>query len=672
MMKKLLISFAAIAASISCVKENTVTDNSPVEMIEVTLNAGVPEIIDPSAGVNSNPTQQGSQSTRTQIVDDKTVLWTPGDKIKMCFDVQPNFSSKRYGPTAEFESSGLEASKKTSFKGSINMTNAGSYGIVAYPASISFESSGETWSDFKTVVSYDLQSSQDAIEGTFAPDLNLSWATVTKTDVNSNASSKTPINVTFKNLCALIKVVLPVQDYKINEINISSESNGLTGDRSLSWEATSSKQELKLSSFKSAVNEVTLAKKDGSALTPEASYYAVIWPGSHNSLTFTFTDDQGRTCAKTLKPESGTINCEVGKVTEIKIKNALEFKEAEPELTVSTSAMNFVAGGGDETFTFNTNKDWTITSDQLWLTLDQTSGKPNRENITVKATCEENAAYTSRTANITISAGGLTKTIKVTQEAAVKVISLSVSTTSLNNFSGPGSTSSFTITCNDNWTITEIPDWVTLSRTSGTESASPVTVEVTAKQCFIFQGRKGSFVISAGDQVKYINLTQSGPTSLSIGDLVDYASDLQDGQAYAIESYNQRGNYWNCTNVSDYPLAYSGKASGIQFFRFAFVYHKDDSKGNSSDTNYNSRSTGTWQLCSSGTYLASDFKFNKKNIADAMYIAHSNRWGNDKTSDIDMVKPGGTDCIWYSGGYYWGGTGAGNRKWLIYKVNAQY
>ena len=647
-MKKVFLFFAAVAALASCAKENPVTENPVSEPQEVTIEAV-------------------AATTKTQLVDGTNVQWTPGDKIKMCFDVQPNFSNKRYGPTAEFESQGSEVSEKTYFKGSINMANAGAYGFVAYPSTISFESSGETWSDFKTNVSYDLSSSQPAAANTFAPNLNLSWAAVTKTEVNNNASSQSPINVTFKNMCALIKVTLPAEEYNVNNILIESTSAGLTGDRSLTWVAESSKQELMLGNFKSAVNEVSLANADGSNLTAGASYYAVVWPGQHNGLTFTFTDENGLVCVKNLNK---TVNCEVGKITEINVKT-LEFKEAEPELTVSLTTMEFVAGGASKTFTFNTNKNWTITSDQTWLTLSETSGVASKEDISITATCAENTAYTSRTANIKISAGGLTNTIKVTQDAAKKVVSLAVSTDNI-SISGQGGTASFTVTCNDNWTITDIPDYVTLSRTSGTESASPVTVTVTAKQNFFYNKRSKSITIKSNSDntlVKYISISQNGVVSFTIGEAVGKAGDMQNGQAYIIRNNSNNDYYWRAQNSK---LAYATWASGASI-AFAFVYHRDDSKGKSSDDRYTSVSTGAWQSCHTEAYLDSKFDVYYKNISSAVYVANSNRWGSDKGNDIDMCQIGSTYSIaWNGSKYLWGSTNEGNRKWLVYKAVPQY
>ena len=647
-MRKVFVFFAAVAAVLSCTKETPVSEINPEKSV-VTINAGAP-------------------TTKTQLVDGTDVQWTPGDKIKMCFDVKPNSLSKRYGPTADFESQSQEVSESASFKGEIDMSAAGDYGFVAYPASVKFVSSGESWSDFKTEVSYDLSSLQNATEGTFAQNLNLSWAVVTKTQVNNNASSHTPINVTFKNLCALIKVTLPAEEYNVSEIRIESTSAGLTGDRSLSWEATTSKQELKLGDFKNAVNEVTIANEDGTNLTAGASYYAVVWPGQHSGLKFIFTDKDGKECIKNLNK---TVTCKTAEITEINVKS-MEFKEAEPELTVNTNNLEFAAIGGNANISFTTNKDWAITTDaSLWLEISPKSGNASKEDISVNVRCYENALYQSRTGNITISAGGLTKTIKVTQAAAIKTISLSVSTTSL-SVAGQGGTASFTVTCNDNWTITDIPDWMILSQTSGTESTSAITVNVTVKQNLFYNSNNKSITIRSNSDnsvVKYISISQKGVSSFTIGEAVGKAGDMQDGQVYIIRNNSNQNYYWRALSGN---LVYNTWTDGAMSITYAFIYHRDDSKGKSSDNRYTSVSTGAWQSCHTGNYLASDFKVNVNKLS-AVYVANSNRWGSDKGNDIDMCQIGSNYSIaWNGSKYLWGSLDEGNRKWLVYKANPQY
>ena len=659
-MKKLFVLFAAVAAFASCAKENP-TSNSNEQIVTIQASAPAPETPVPSASSANRP------ETKTQLVDGINVQWTPGDKIKMCFDVK-TWVSNNVWTGVEFENSGNDVSESATFMGSADVNNAQDYGFVVYPTSFKFDSRtyGSSDANYTTTISHVLPATQPAVEGTFANNLNLSYAPVTKKQVTNNISYKDPIKVTFKNMCALIKVTLPAENYNVKEILVES-ANGLTGEYSMLWEATSTKQTLKLNSFKSEVKEVTIANEDGSNLTPGASYHAVVWPGQHNGLTFTFTDENGLVCVKNLNK---TVNCEVGKITEINVKT-LEFKEAEPELTANSSSMTFVAGGAQKTFSFNTNKNWTISSDQSWLKLSQTSGEASKEDISITATCAENTAYTSRTAKITISAGGLTQTIEVTQEAAKKVVSLAVSTSSM-SFSGKGGTSSFTITCNDNWTITDIPDWLTLSQTSGTESTSAVTVNVTAKQNLFYNSNSKSITIRSNSDntiVKYISISQKGVASFTIGEAVGKAGDMQDGQVYIIRNNSNQNYYWRVLSGN---LVYNTWTDGAMSITYAFIYHRDDSKGKSSDDRYTSVSTGAWQSCHTGNYLASDFKVNV-NKSSAVYVANSNRWGSDKGNDIDMCQIGSTYSIaWNGSKYLWGSTSEGNRKWLVYKAVPQY
>ena len=656
-MRKYFYYFAAIAALASCAKENPVNENPISEPQEVTIQAVAP-------------------STKTQLVDGTDVQWTPGDKIKMCFDVKAWQNSCSW-TGVEFENSGEVVSESASFTGDVDLSkiNVQDYGFVVYPTTFKFESKTGSYSaNYTTTISHVLPSVQPAVDNTFASDLNLSYAPVTKKQVTNNISYKNPIEVTFQNMCALIKVTLPTDNYNVKEILVESASKGLTGEYSMLWEAASNKQTLTLNSFKSEVKEVTIANEDGRNLTPGASYYAVVWPGQHSGLTFTFTDDKGLECVKDL---SKAVNCEVGKITEINVKT-LEFKEAEPELTVNSSSMTFVAGGAEKTFSFNTNKNWTITSDQTWLTLSETSGVASKEDISITATCAENTAYTSRTANITISAGGLTRTIKVTQEAAKKVVSLAVSTDNI-SISGQGGTASFTVTCNDNWTITNIPDWLRLSQTSGTESASAVTVNVTVKQNLFYTSNDKSITIKSNSDntvVKYIRITQKGVASFTIGEAVGKAGDMQNGQVYIIRNNSNQNYYWRALSGN---LVYNTWTDGAMSITYAFIYHRDDSKGKSSDGRYTSVSTGAWQSCHTGNYLASDFKVNV-NSSSAVYVANSNRWDDptdksaaDTGNDIDMCQIGSTYSIaWNGSKYLWGSTSEGNRKWLVYKAVPQY
>jgi endoglucanase len=88
--------------------------------------------------------------------------------------------------------------------------------------------------------------------------------------------------------------------------------------------------------------------------------------------------------------------------------------EVQPELTVAKEELTLAKGSGTTVLDIKSNVDWTVTSSQSWCTLSLSSGEAGTKQITVAVT--ENTTNDNREAVITITAGSLSKQIKVTQE----------------------------------------------------------------------------------------------------------------------------------------------------------------------------------------------------------------------------------------------------------------
>ena len=209
-MKKYISLLAAFAVLFSCVEkepEQVLDDQeAPVENI-VSIFANAPSPHSEAGEDESSSSQpQQSQATRTQLVDGTNVQWTPGDKIKMCFDVK-TWQTDNVWTGVEFENVSGSVSEFAAFKGSVDVNNVQDYGFVVYPTTFKFDSRtyGPYGENYTTTISHVLPSAQPAVEGTFASNLNLSYAPVTKKQVSENISSKTPINVTFKNMCISVR-----------------------------------------------------------------------------------------------------------------------------------------------------------------------------------------------------------------------------------------------------------------------------------------------------------------------------------------------------------------------------------------------------------------------------------------------------------------------------------
>ena len=88
-----------------------------------------------------------------------------------------------------------------------------------------------------------------------------------------------------------------------------------------------------------------------------------------------------------------------------------------PKLDVDKTAVSVAAEAGQATFNVTTNQDWTASADADWVSVNPNNGKASDKAVAVKVTAEDNATEAERTATVTVKAGTLSKTVKVTQAA---------------------------------------------------------------------------------------------------------------------------------------------------------------------------------------------------------------------------------------------------------------
>lgn len=90
-------------------------------------------------------------------------------------------------------------------------------------------------------------------------------------------------------------------------------------------------------------------------------------------------------------------------------------KEIPVELTVSQTELSFTRDGGTQKLSFTTNAEWTASSSAQWCQLKPAKGDSKSASMDVSVTA--NNEYDSRTANVTIKAGNLSKTVTIKQDA---------------------------------------------------------------------------------------------------------------------------------------------------------------------------------------------------------------------------------------------------------------
>lgn len=89
-----------------------------------------------------------------------------------------------------------------------------------------------------------------------------------------------------------------------------------------------------------------------------------------------------------------------------------------PSLDVDKTAVSVGAVDGQASFNVTSNQSWVATADADWVELEPASGDASKEAVAVTVKAEDNDTEEVRNATVTVTAGELTKTVKVTQAAA--------------------------------------------------------------------------------------------------------------------------------------------------------------------------------------------------------------------------------------------------------------
>lgn len=379
-MKKIAILFAALAALVSCNKENPVTPETPSqETYSVTLTA-----LAPTAG----------DDTKTTLVEGgKFVHWSKGDAIKVMFAAQV-IKDELINGSDQFESEGQvltsyfeeEAVNEANFRidaFTLNAANKKFYiqtGIALYPSSAYAKSSKIAYNNPTTTVYYSLPNEQTAVKDNIESNLNFAYADV---DIYEFTSGSVP-ELQFKNACSLIKLTMPQSFNDKNVVSVTIESNDasyLSGKGTVDFDKFPG--EFKVSVAGDSKNPgVTLVSEKG--FKAGASYYAVVWPGEHSGLTFTFTADDGATATVTT---SKAVNLQASHVKPYTFNSALQFEEGESWVYYAPGA-----GTGKYYYDNGTVGDNPAPTDRNILGVVFYNGNPRYNDVDLPAQCTHGLA----------------------------------------------------------------------------------------------------------------------------------------------------------------------------------------------------------------------------------------------------------------------------------------
>jgi len=233
-----------------------------------------------------------------------------------------------------------------------------------------------------------------------------------------------------------------------------------------------------------------------------------------------------------------------------------------PGFSVSVDSIKVIAGQySSGQFTINSTVDWSVSSNQSWLTLNIPSGSGN-SNINVYAT--ENLLPQTREAIVTVSADGLpSKTIIVTQAKWKPLLSVSKNDFTFTSERVHAHSVFFDITSNTNWNVSSNKSWLKVSDTFGSNNitigSNNKTIYLEADYNNLISGRTATITVSGtGLTPQIITVTQQGKSPfLSVSSDIIYISTAENLK-YDIELAST--TTWNIQ--SNQPWLSINKTSG--------------------------------------------------------------------------------------------------------------
>jgi len=204
----------------------------------------------------------------------------------------------------------------------------------------------------------------------------------------------------------------------------------------------------------------------------------------------------------TMNQRTATISVIGGGITRT-VTVVQEAQVTSPFLTVTPTNQNVSVNSGSITFNIESNVNWEVRDDADWLSKTPKNGNGN---ATLTVNYENNKLAVNRVATITITGGGITRTVTVTQEAAKAYLNISPA---IRNVPANADTTSFTISSNVNWNLTtdENSDWLTLLKENG---SGDFVFEVIFSKNNSVDSRTGTITLTGNGITENVSVKQSG------------------------------------------------------------------------------------------------------------------------------------------------------------------
>lgn len=174
---------------------------------------------------------------------------------------------------------------------------------------------------------------------------------------------------------------------------------------------------------------------------------------------------------------------------------------------LTVSPLDIVVGEEEGSFNIliQSNSDWQIVENSDWLYTDPIAGT-NIDSILVYY--ENNINGIQRTTSITVLCSDLSETVTVTQDGATPYLSVTPPNQAVGSEEG---NTTFEITSNINWSITDDADWLVVSPSNGSNDD---TITADYEENPTIDSRTATITASGNGLIETVTVTQEAGTSI--------------------------------------------------------------------------------------------------------------------------------------------------------------
>ena len=181
---------------------------------------------------------------------------------------------------------------------------------------------------------------------------------------------------------------------------------------------------------------------------------------------------------------------------------ALACTKEETQLSLSDKAANFEPSGNlEKVIKVTCSEGWSVSATEDWVKVDPSSGNGSGS---FKIIVEENKSVSERTANVKVSAGIKSETVKVTQLGVTPVVSVQPAKA---DFEAAGGEQVITVTANLPWTISvpEADTWL-----SAVPANDNKTFKITVQENTSLESRNSTVTVSVEGKSAPVEVSQLG------------------------------------------------------------------------------------------------------------------------------------------------------------------